>query len=325
DKSYLGITIHYLISEIIFAKGGHILIMAHVLAHLVPDSQKKKTVVQEGIILKLKQDVPTRNVQHLQKMIMNDEFGILKEVITILQPIELITKKIGGDKYPTVSIVIPIIRCMEESINNCIPMINNSINFKRNILSEIERRFHNIERYNTLIIATLLDPRFKKLHFQHFLNVSSTIGRINILMQDLNKNTNSIETISISSQGENNITKDLWSFHDNLTALFIDTISDDSGMHFELRQYLHQSVIPRHSNPLEYWQTLKAVYPTLFKIAKQYLAVVATSVPTERLFSKAGLIKSDIRNRLKSSRLNSLFFLQSVEYEDWKRTKKKVF
>ncbi|KYN06411.1 Zinc finger BED domain-containing protein 4, partial [Cyphomyrmex costatus] len=298
----------------------------------------------EGTILKLKQDVPTRwnstfymierflllreyiypvmlKCPTFPEMITNDKFEILKDVITILQPIELVTKKISGDKYPTVSIIIPIIRCMKESLSNCIPTTNNvhRYNFKRNILSEIERRFHNIERYNTLVIATLLDPRFKKLHFRQPLNVSSAISRINILMQDLSKNTNS-ETISISSRDENNITQGLWSFHDNLAALPIATTSDDSGMHLELRQYLHQSVIPRHSNPLQYWQTLKAIYPILFKIAKQYLAVVATSVPAERLFSKAGLIKSDIRNRLKPSRLNSLLFLQSVEYEDWKHT-----
>lgn len=208
---------------------------------------------------------------------------------------------------------------MKKSIKNRVPTTDHGVDFKRNILLEIERRFNDIERYNILAISTLLDPRFKKLHFQRPLHLSSAIGHINILIQNINKNTNSIETIPILFHGKNNITEDLWNFH-NLAASPVSTICDDNGMHLELRQYLHQAVIPRHSNPLQYWQTLKDVYPTLYKIAKQYLAVVATSVPSERLFSKAGLIKSDIRSRLKPTRLNALLFLQSVQYEDWKLT-----
>jgi len=55
-------------------------------------------------------------------------------------------------------------------------------------------------------------------------------------------------------------------------------------------------MIDRRENPIRYWLKLTSVYPTLSIIARKYLAVVGTSVPSERLFSRAGNILTDSRN-----------------------------
>jgi len=96
------------------------------------------------------------------------------------------------------------------------------------------------------------------------------------------------------------------------------TRDDPGGINVELRQYLNQPIIPRDQDPLKYWQNVKHAYPVLFDIAKKYLSVIATSVPSERLFSKAGIIKSNARNRLTPKRLNVLLFLGSLNRDDWK-------
>lgn len=431
NKSYLGVTIHYLKTEILLTKGiigviplesnhtaeyikdellsvlenfkinqtditavvtdsasnmvnainsifntkTHIPCMAHILAHLVPDSLKtmytieeviikvknivtfvRKSVIAsdelirlqkrdgktEGTILKFKQEVPTRwnsMLYMLQRflqlreyiypiilkcsasleMVTCKEFEILSDVVNILQPIEMVTKEIGGDSYPTCSIIIPIVRCMKNVINDYIPMTNDGKNFKQNILLEIERRFHDIEKYQILAISTLLDPRFKKIHFEQPRAVSSTISYINTLMQVANRNENSNKDFNMSTTSvtECNQTGNLWKFHDHLVVSSTATRDDPGGINVELRQYLNQSIIPRHHDPLKYWQTVKHAYPVLFDIAKKYLSVIATSVSSERLFSKAGIIKSDARNRLTANRLNILLFLGSLDYEDW--------
>ena len=47
------------------------------------------------------------------------------------------------------------------------------------------------------------------------------------------------------------------------------------------------------------------------------LTVIATLVPAERLFSSAGLIRSDNRNRLTSAHFQQLLFLGALQLKDW--------
>ena len=51
--------------------------------------------------------------------------------------------------------------------------------------------------------------------------------------------------------------------------------------------------------------------PYLSKLLRIILSVPATSVPSESLFSQAGFIQNDYRNRLSSNILNMLNFIKS--------------
>jgi len=76
-----------------------------------------------------------------------------------------------------------------------------------------------------------------------------------------------------------------------------------------MRQYLnmpHQGIT---YNVAKYWHEHKFVLTPLSEIALKYLIVPATSVPAERIFSKAGQILSAQRNRLLPKNLDILIFL----------------
>jgi hypothetical protein len=68
---------------------------------------------------------------------------------------------------------------------------------------------------------------------------------------------------------------------------------------------------------LKYWSNVRMVFPNLYKLAVRYLPIVGTSVPCERLFSKAGITLCEKRNRLSAKRLSSLLFLHSVDEKYW--------
>ncbi len=59
------------------------------------------------------------------------------------------------------------------------------------------------------------------------------------------------------------------------------------------------------------------------KLARKYLAAPATSIPTERLFSDAGLVYTKKRNKLSGKRAEMLLFLKinlkhlNFEYDLW--------
>ena len=56
----------------------------------------------------------------------------------------------------------------------------------------------------------------------------------------------------------------------------------------EVRQYKTEPCISPESNPLDWWKCHELKYPNLAKLAKCVLAIPATSVPSERIFSTAG-------------------------------------
>ncbi len=56
----------------------------------------------------------------------------------------------------------------------------------------------------------------------------------------------------------------------------------------ETEQFFKLPVINRKEDPLRWWLDNRQVFPTIEKVAELYLCTVATSVPSERLFSKAG-------------------------------------
>lgn len=55
----------------------------------------------------------------------------------------------------------------------------------------------------------------------------------------------------------------------------------------DLKHYLNQPTLSL-GDILKFWDTHGPIYPNLKQIVEPYLAMVATSVPSERLFSKAG-------------------------------------
>lgn len=77
----------------------------------------------------------------------------------------------------------------------------------------------------------------------------------------------------------------------------------------EVNRYLADPPIDRNEDPLTYWRTHKTVYPNLYQVAKHFLCTPASSVPCERVFSKAGEIVSKKRNRLNPLTVEKLLFL----------------
>ena len=62
-------------------------------------------------------------------------------------------------------------------------------------------------------------------------------------------------------------------------------------------------------NPLQWWYDHKRHFPHLSLMAKKYLCIPATSVPSERAFSVAGYICNEKRSCLLPENVSTLVFL----------------
>lgn len=109
----------------------------------------------------------------------------------------------------------------------------------------------------------------------------------------------------------------LWEDHHKLVQKSWKTVKSDDSIRDELSIYLRSLVGRLIENPLDIWNDPKIQLPKLHTIVYKYLTMVGTSVPSERLFSKAAQIVNQQRNRLKGKRSNKLLFLQSLSKEHW--------
>lgn len=75
-----------------------------------------------------------------------------------------------------------------------------------------------------------------------------------------------------------------------------------------MRQYVANKVICHEKDPLKFWEENKVVNKALASVATKFLCVLATSVPAERVFSKAGLVLTYRRNRLKPHVVDKIIF-----------------
>ena len=76
----------------------------------------------------------------------------------------------------------------------------------------------------------------------------------------------------------------------------------------ELRLYMDEPVDAKVDS-VQYWQFAQSRYPMLTKIAFALISIPATSVPCERMFSRAGFLVDDLRSSLKPENVNQMIFL----------------
>jgi len=76
----------------------------------------------------------------------------------------------------------------------------------------------------------------------------------------------------------------------------------------EISLYTSAPPVDHSSCPLAWWATNAANYPNVARLARKLLSVPATSVASERLFSKAGDVITKKRNRIDSAKADKLIF-----------------
>lgn len=191
---------------------------------------------------------------------------------------------------------------------------------KNELITQIDRRFGHIEENHLVAISCLLDPRFKNIHFKDARACAKAILSARHQLEIANSSTSSDDADSDSLVAPAPV-YDFWSHHKNLAHKQKER--EGSSMQLSVKKqdemslYLAAPVSPLSTNPFEQWEDMKTVFPHLYNLAHEYLAIPATSVPSERLFSKAGSTLTKIRNRLSPKRLDKLLFLSDCTEEEW--------
>lgn len=307
---------------------------SHALAKL-QDMQKQTG----SLILKLKQDCPTRwnstydmfdrLIQIKEPIIATlailnnneinaltaEDWDILEKSKDLLKIFYDITIEISAEKYVTVSKEIIFVNALLKFTNR----FTNNINLPQKVRDmalvlkqKILIRFGRIEDNVLITQSTLLDPRFKKHGFIDSHKCEIAIKMLRNKLQAIrteqdNQPLTSTETSNLSSFPD--VSSEIWRDFDQTVVNVIGGHNTRTAGIIEMDKYLNEPLINRHENPLLWWSERKKIYPRLYEIVKRRLCIIATSVPCERIFSKAGQVVTDRRSRLESQKISKIIFL----------------
>jgi len=100
----------------------------------------------------------------------------------------------------------------------------------------------------------------------------------------------------------------IWSKLDRNTAVTVAPGRSRASAQHELDLDVAAPAIARDQCPLRWWAANVTSHPLVAKVARRLPAIPATSVASERLFSKAGDVITKKRNRLAPTKADRVVF-----------------
>ncbi|XP_018398072.1 PREDICTED: zinc finger BED domain-containing protein 1-like [Cyphomyrmex costatus] len=251
----------------------------------------------------------------------SEEWNELHECISILKPVEQLTVKISGEQYPTLSSVIPLIRGTQHLLRNNFPDTDIAKQLKKTLVDVIDNRLGCVEINKTAAKATFMDPRFKKAAFgteenadrvqRYVVEELTQFMRYNLINQDRSSTSNSFHESQEQQQQSTEGYEELWQHFDQKVHDHMNVETPTSSALIKVKQYVELPYLERKLNPIEFWENRKKIDSGLYEISLKYLSIPATSVPSERVFSKAGLVCNQRKNRLEPKKIDQILFLNA--------------
>ena len=234
------------------------------------------------------------------------EWDLLEKVVKALKPFDDATKLLSFAKA-SISDFIPVVTTIIRNLET-----GNEFGvkaFKKNLKGAMETRFCNAEDNEHLAVATYLDPRYKNCFFR---NAETMPFVKEILIRRLNEiNGSAPDQLASDATEEKNAKKSnngVESFKETMKRLKMKSLtkptqnSSNENIEFVLQNYLDEGCIEDDDDPLLYWKhksnSPNPIEQNLSTLAVEYLTPQPTSVDVERLFSTAGDIFTNERNRL---------------------------
>lgn len=234
-----------------------------------------------------------------ENILTQKELGEIKDMIEIIKPFQNVSENMSGEKYVTLSVIIPILNHTQDTVKETLAeniTLKNSI--QDNIFKVLEDRYKTDNNFDLILRkSTFLDPRFKDQALDEEVQ-----HEIEIEMDTLNVNVQEKPKLSEKKTGLAVLLKKRKYDED-------DKEQNIFSSYEEISNYKSCREIDVDENVLNWWKLNSDKYPRLSILAKKYLSPPATSVPCERIFSCGGNIITDNRASLSPEHSEQLIFL----------------
>ncbi|KAM4028706.1 E3 SUMO-protein ligase ZBED1-like isoform 1-T1 [Anomaloglossus baeobatrachus] len=244
-----------------------------------------------------------------------EEWKEVGEACAVLEPFQQVTAEISAERYVTSSKMLILCRGLQRVTSQ--RQTDGTVTTSKvtelvtSLIASMDGRFQKME-YNILLSeSTILDPRFKKLAFNDSRAVDEALKRITAAAANCSF---SGQTALSGDQGSDATSLEgssVWRLFDERATGDTARRNPTAAAVIEVRGYVEEPLIQRSEDPLTWWQSKASIYPRLNKVMAERLCIVATSVPSERVFSKTGQIITERRNRISAEKLKYLVFLNA--------------
>ena len=165
--------------------------------------------------------------------------------------------------------------------------------------------------------ATFLDPRFKKSGFATESGYNTV--KESMVAEVSRQVSASSQTSSQSAPEQRRSEAAAWSFSDIDDLIWgdfdgtaaVEVRNPQASAITLIRQFVEEPNIGWQDAPLAWWRARVQVYRELAPLARKHFCIVATSVPSERVFSKTGQLISAKRNLIAAKTVKMVMFLNA--------------
>lgn len=285
-----------------------------------------------------------RDYERDDLILKSTEMRALKKLLAFLVPFKLHCESMQGEKYPTLSQVWPSVcllrqKCIrvpreaseshqsdnseddEHYLEAGVDYRKALSDLKDAVLKAIDKKFPKSAEYDICRLATSLDIRFRGMPDVYQTVADMEMG-IKKFLESIGGDMAQYSKLSGSTH-QSPPPKSNGSKFSDLWGPLLDTETDDipeTDLTTELRSYL---ILPRLTPSaldefklLTWWKDHETMFPLLSKLCRKIHSVVATSAPSERIFSTGGNIVTQKRSSLLPSNVDSFIFLHTNLYKD---------
>ncbi|KAL6137775.1 hypothetical protein ACLB2K_063064 [Fragaria x ananassa] len=275
-----------------------------------------KTAVEYKIVF------PALKTRGYKDVPSEQDWNLVVEIAEKLQLFFKATELLSGTKYPTTNLLFLKICQIKLAISKWFQYdISEVVEMAKKMEEKFEKYWGVI---GTIVVATILDPRYTLKLIEFYFKqvyprrVALKVDRVKKFAHDLVKEYSSCAMSHASDNSsliESTRPSDNDLGDDDIDAYdaFVSGSSKNTDKS-DLERYLDETVLPtvNEFDVLYWWKTSGMKYPTLYKVARDILAILISTVTSESAFSTGGRIVSLHQNRL---HLNTLEVL--ICGQDW--------
>eukprot|EP00105_Crassostrea_gigas_P035346 XP_019919494.1 PREDICTED: uncharacterized protein LOC109617585 [Crassostrea gigas] len=194
------------------------------------------------------------------------------------------------------------------------------VSFKEAVTKDLSSRFpksdHDLATHHA-VLTCALDPRYKSLKFM-------TDEQRNLVKSNIEKFDTQTEHVPVEPpvvvKSENTDNAESNKAEVNAMSFLLGDLVDLTGEEVdaekslvqEYEMFVRETAVKGNADPLDWWKNKADSYKKLAPIAKFFLCIPGTFVPSERVFSDTGNIVTKKRASLDPDTVNQLVFLRSV-------------